>query len=309
MARKAKELNTEHMTAGQGEVKPAVEKKGRESVAHKAEALKRLVVQYVPCSTIKPNPYNPNRQADHEFELLCRSMKEDGFTQPVVAALITEAFLTDPSFKDRGFAIGDTVICDGEHRWRAAMHLGIIEIPLVYVPMAPSQMRIATLRHNRARGSEDVELTADVLRDLRDLGALDWAQESLMMDDVELDKLLEDIPVSEALAAEQYSEAWEPDKQGSTSVGTATTASMMAGHTIDGTPEALLKAREQEKRIAEAKTDEEKKAASKDSDVFRLALMFSGEEARIVKAAMGDKPALRVLEWAKAAMEAHPSAA
>jgi len=287
--------NTEKLTAGVG-VK--AEKHGKEVVEKKGQALKKLSVQYVPVTSIKPNPYNPNRQSPHEFELLCRSMQEDGFTQPVVALLLTKEFLNDPSFKGHGFGVGDTVICDGEHRWRAAMHLGLKEVPLVYVPMSPEQMRIATLRHNRARGSEDVELTAVVLRDLRELGALEWAQDSLMMEDVEIEKLLEDISAPDALAAEVYNEAWVPE---GTKTGTVCTAGMLAGHTIDGTPTALLKAREQEAALAAAKSDEERKSIQKDSNVYRLALMFSGEEAVLIKRVLGAKPALRVLEWAKAA--------
>ena len=34
-----------------------------------------------------------------------------------------------------------------------------------------------------------------VLRDLRELGALDWAQDSLMLDDSEMNRLLDDKPL------------------------------------------------------------------------------------------------------------------
>ena len=76
--------------------------------------------------------------------------------------------------------------------------------------MTYEQARIATLRHNRARGSEDIELTSEVLRDLENLGALDWAQDSLMMDDLELQRMLEDIPAPEAMGDEEFGTAWIP---------------------------------------------------------------------------------------------------
>ena len=40
------------------------------AVAKKAKQLKRLEVEYVPIDALKPNPYNPNRQNEHDFELL-----------------------------------------------------------------------------------------------------------------------------------------------------------------------------------------------------------------------------------------------
>lgn len=293
-----KKLNTEQFTAGAVDQKAV--KKGQKEVEKKSHALKRLIIQYVAVSDIKPNSYNPNRQDPHAFELLLKSITEDGFTQPIVVVKVTEQTKADPAFKAAN--IGDTVVVDGEHRWRAAQHLGFKEVPVVYTDMTPEQMRIATLRHNRARGDEDLELTAQVLKDLRELGALDWAQDSLMMDDVEMQKLLDDIPAPEALAGEQYSEAWTPDK------GAGTMGEVHAGHMVDGTPEALLKAREQEAALERAKTEEERRAIQKDNNVYRMALMFTGEEATIVKKALGDKPAVRVLDWARAYVQANPNA-
>ena len=70
--------------------------------------------------------------------------------------------------------------------------------------------RVSTLRHNRARGSEDIQLTAQVMRDLEKLGALDWAQDTLMLSDVEVNRLLEDVPAPESLKNEEFSTAWTP---------------------------------------------------------------------------------------------------
>lgn len=287
-----KNLNTEQFTAAlDPKTVAAAVAKTKKAVEKKSHALKRLVIQYVAIESIRPNSYNPNRQDPHAFELLTKSITEDGFTQPIVVVKVTAETLADPAFKNA--KLGDTVVVDGEHRWRAAQHLGFKEVPVVYTDMTPEQMRIATLRHNRARGDEDIELTAMVLKDLRELGALEWAQDSLMLDDVEMEKLLEDIPAPEALAGEQYSEAWVPEK------GVGGTGMVSAGHMVDGTPEALLKAREQEAALEKAKTEEERRAVIRDSNVFRLALMFTGEEATEVKKALGDKPAARVLEWAR----------
>lgn len=247
--------------------------KGRAEVEKRANALQELVVEYVSIDTLQPNSYNPNRQSEHDFELLKKSMSEDGFTQPIV---VQEETLT---------------IVDGEHRWRAGRDLGYTEVPIVKVTMTPEQMRIATLRHNRARGSEDIELSAAVLRDLEQLGALDWAQDSLMLDDAEIQKLLEDVSAPEALAAADYAEAWEPSDQ----VDPMDRAAGMYGDS-SMTPAAADALREREKQIAEAKTEEERVAIRKDRALYRVSLVYAQEEAAIVKKVLEPAPAARLLE-------------
>jgi len=221
---------------------------------------------------VQPNSYNPNRQNEHEFKLLCSSMQEDGFTQPIIVA-------------------SDGTIVDGEHRWRAAQAIGLKMIPVVRVPMEAAQARIATLRHNRARGSEDIELATEVLRDLERLGALDWAADSLDLSDAELQRLLEDIPAPEALAKEQFSEAWVP--------GSVQGEADTDGRMVTSTPMGIDQSRLQERRLQDAKTAEEREAAIRDTKVFRLTLIFSGEEGETVRMGLGPQPAVTVLEFCK----------
>lgn len=274
----------------QQRVSDKVKKKGKRTVAKKNKMLSTLEVSYFPVNDILPNEWNPNRQSDHDFELLLKSMSEDGFTQPLVCIRTEE---------------GRIKIVDGEHRWRAANTLGFEEVPVVVTPMTEEQAKIATLRHNRARGSEDIELTAELLRDLEKVGALDWAQDSLMLDDIEINKLLEDVPAPEALAGEDWSEAWEPsndrnldDKEDvevttetreidSSGGGTVAAASSIA---------AVERQREREKQLAEAKTAEERQALRKDHDIFRLYLTFTGDEATVVKTVLGNRAAEKVIE-------------
>ena len=125
--------------------------------------------------SLEPNPYNPNRQSEDVFEMLCKSIQEDGFTQPILVHKQTRQ------------------IIDGEHRWRAARHMGMSQIPTVMVEMDPDQMRIATLRHNRARGEEEEDLVSDIFKQLEEMGSLDRAQEALQMDDMDIQKILGNI--------------------------------------------------------------------------------------------------------------------
>ena len=245
-------------------------RKGRRKVEKKAKMLERLNVEYINLDSLKPNDYNPNRQSDHDFELLLRSMEEDGFTQPVVVNK-------------------DLVIVDGEHRWRAANTLGIKEIPIVKVNMSKEQMRISTIRHNRARGSHDVQLEAEVLRDLQKLGAIDWAKDSLMLDDLELNRLINDVSAPDDLAGEEYSESWTPTELKPEDTSTD-------GMAQSGTIKAIEAMREREKRIEQAKTEEDKAKIRQESTYYRLNLIFANEEAKTVKEVLGDKPAIKILE-------------
>lgn len=272
----------------QEKVSEKIKKKGRKTVDKKNKVLESLDIQYINVNDIHPNEWNPNRQSEHDFELLLKSMREDGFTQPVVAIKTDEGLIK---------------IVDGEHRWRAAHTLGFDEIPVVITPMTEEQAKIATLRHNRARGSEDVDLTAELLRDLEKLGALDWAQDSLMMDDTEIQKMLEDIPAPEALAADEYTEAWEPGEMSGAQedAGTSTREIQGAsGVTVAAASIASIeRQRERERQIAEAKTAEERQALKKDNDIFRLYLTFTGDEATLVKQILGEQAAEKLIEMCK----------
>jgi ParB/RepB/Spo0J family partition protein len=266
--------------------------KGRRTVAKNIKSLERLNVQYVEPSDITPNDYNPNRQSEHDFELLVRSMSEDGFTQPIIVHKQTNQ------------------IVDGEHRWRAAQKLGYDEIPVVYVEMTPEQMRVSTLRHNRARGSEDIELAAQVLRDLQKLGALDHAQDSLMLDDVELNRLLNEIDAPDALAGEFFEDAWVPDDtptHAQNSEGAGTDAVTLKGpvgdYDVAMSKNAVEAQRDKERRIAAARSAEERQMIQRDSAVVRVSLIFTGDEAKVVKSVLGSTPAESLVSLCVAEIE------
>jgi hypothetical protein len=263
--------------------------RGNAKIEKRNRVLEQLKIEYVSIDELRPNEYNPNRQSTDEFELLCRSIREDGFTQPVIVIKDTK------------------VIVDGEHRWRAARHLSqedptLRNIPVVFVDMNEEQRRISTLRHNRARGTEDVDLVGAVFRDFRELGVLDWAQDSLMVDDVEMERLLSDLPAPEALAGTVFSEAWAPTTldDDSSASGRGVNAEAFVGGSAASSVEASDRLRERERRLAEARDEQEREAIRRDTDVFRLNLTFTGEEGSIVRSALGGTPAVRLLEWCRA---------
>lgn len=256
--------------------KATVEQKGLDSIVRKASALQRLEIVYVPIDSIKPNRYNPNRQDEKEFKMLQESMSEDGFTQPIVVQKATNE------------------IVDGEHRWRAARAKGYETVPVVFVNMTEEQMRISTLRHNRARGAEDQELVTQVLKDLRELGALGWAQETLQISDKDMQVLIDDVPVSEALAGASFSEGWSPVrnlKEGSSE------KSDVQMHSSVSEMNAQLN-----ERLRSATTPEERQQIEADrrASTYRVSVVFSAEDVALVKEALGSKPVEGLLAMCRA---------
>lgn len=264
----------ESKSKGKRPPKPKVEKNN--------VVLDQLDVIYLPVNEIKPNSYNPNRQSQHDFELLCKSIAEDGFTQPIVVLRATKE------------------IVDGEHRWRACKALGYDEVPCVLTDMTPEQMRIATLRHNRARGSEDANLAADVLKSLAEMGddVLAHAQDSLQMDDVEIARLTKELSDKNEVAQMEMQvpeSMLGPAGKGQTQIDKT--------HAIDHTADET---RAKEKILAQAKAQEEKKMQAADANVYRLMLFFTGEEAKVIKAILeqGDGAAQNLLRFCQEEVEA-----
>lgn len=240
--------------------------KAKDKARKKLESIKleHLTIEYVPTDSIKPNSYNPNRQAEHEFELLMKSMRTDGFTQPVIA-------LRD-----------GRVIVDGEHRWRAAHAIGLEEIPVVFVDMTPEQMRVSTLRHNRARGSEDAELAAVLLQDLKQLEADNDIADALGLTVDEINQLVADFSHPQVLEQPEVIEAQE------------------TGDTV-----AIQNAR----RAAAIKLDDQKREEdvmqkARDKDVFRVNFTLVGEEATVVRRVLGDEPAVMLLTMCREELQA-----
>lgn len=114
-------------------------------------------VQLIPIDTVRGNDYNPNRVAPPEMRLLIRSIQKDGFTMPVVVA-----------GEGKGY-----VVVDGFHRRQAAKNNRQIRESLGnYLPVVRLEKKLedriaATVRHNMARGTHQVELTARLVTLLR----------------------------------------------------------------------------------------------------------------------------------------------
>lgn len=157
----------------------------------------------VPFEKIVPNTYNPNSVAPPEMELLYTSIKEDGYTMPIVCYYLKQ--------EDKYF------IVDGFHRWRIMMeHKDIYERENGMLPVAvidkPIDKRMAsTIRHNRAKGAHDVDLMSNIIRELYELGRSDaWISKNLGMDKDEILRLKQITGLASLFKDVNFGKAWKP---------------------------------------------------------------------------------------------------
>ena len=152
---------------------------------------------------IIPNHYNPNAVAPPEMELLYDSIREDGYTMPIVCYYVQ--------------AQDKYVIVDGFHRYRVMKeHPDIYErekgmLPVSVIDKPLSERMASTIRHNRARGSHDVDLMSQIVKELHDLGRSDkWIMQHLGMDPDELLRLKQITGLAALFRDCKFGRAWIP---------------------------------------------------------------------------------------------------
>lgn len=157
----------------------------------------------VPIDKIKPNVYNPNTVAPPEFKLLYDSIKEDGYTMPIVCYYSAE----DDTY----------IIVDGFHRYRIMLDYpdiyeregGMLPVSVIDKPI--DHRMASTIRHNRARGSHSVDLMSNIIKELHDIGRSDnWISKHLGMDKDEILRLKQITGLSALFKDVGYGKAWRP---------------------------------------------------------------------------------------------------
>ncbi len=160
----------------------------------------------VPIEKIKPNTYNPNAVAPPEMKLLYESIKEDGYTMPIVCYYNHEKDIY--------------VIVDGFHRYRIMMeHRDIYErekglLPVSVIKKSIDKRMASTVRHNRARGSHSVDLMSNIVKELNELGRSDaWICKHLGMDRDEVLRLKQITGLTALFKDVKFGQAWRPEKE------------------------------------------------------------------------------------------------
>lgn len=157
----------------------------------------------VPIEKIVPNSYNPNSVAPPEMKLLYDSIKEDGYTMPIVCYY--------------NKAKDNYIIVDGFHRYRIMLeHPDIYEreggvLPVSVIDKTLEHRMASTIRHNRARGAHNVELMSNIVKELHELGRSDaWISRHLGMDKDEILRLKQITGLAALFKDVKFGAAWVP---------------------------------------------------------------------------------------------------
>lgn len=163
-------------------------------------------ILWVPAESVHANDYNPNSVAPPEMRLLEHSIREDGYTQPIVT-----------------FADGEErEVVDGFHRNRVGKECKAVrQRVLGYLPVVTinehredkSDRIAATIRHNRARGKHQVTAMSDIVLELKRRNWCDAkVAKELGMDADEVLRLTQIGGLAEMFADREFSEAWEVEQ-------------------------------------------------------------------------------------------------
>lgn len=159
-----------------------------------------LDCQWIPRTEVEPNDWNPNEMDEENAELLVKSIKNNGWTQPIV------------------IHAEEHYIIDGEQRWTISEHPDIAynedltpsDVPAGYIPVHgivvdEDEAKISTVQHNRCRGELQEERLVDYIEEFNEDDSLDELSDNLQMDtddmlsvisDSEDDEYIDEIAVS-----------------------------------------------------------------------------------------------------------------
>lgn len=163
-------------------------------------------VQWVPADQVVANDYNPNKVAPPEMALLEHSIREDGYTQPIVAFRKSDSHIE---------------VVDGFHRHRIGKEstdiqtrvLGHLPVAVINEGRTETKDRMAaTIRHNRARGVHSIQPMAEIVAQLYFNG---WSNKriakELGMDPDEVLRLKQFTGIGTLFENRSFSPAWEVD--------------------------------------------------------------------------------------------------
>ena len=159
-------------------------------------------VRAIPIERVKANDYNPNAVAPPEMALLEISIWEDGYTQPVVTYYDSENDCY--------------IVVDGFHRYLTLKNSKRIMdrekgmLPVVVIDKELGDRMASTIRHNRARGSHNIELMSNIVAELVEMGKGDrWICQHIGMSADELLRLKQITGVAALFANRSFSDSWE----------------------------------------------------------------------------------------------------
>lgn len=161
-------------------------------------------VKSVHIDKIKSNDYNPNSVAPPEMALLETSIWEDGYTQPVVVVY---------DDKDDLYTV-----VDGFHRFTVLKNSKRIRerekemLPVVVLRKEIHDRMASTIRHNRARGTHNIELMSSIVAELVEIGKGDaWICKHIGMSADELLRLKQITGLAALFQNKEFSKSWDAE--------------------------------------------------------------------------------------------------
>jgi ParB-like chromosome segregation protein Spo0J len=157
-------------------------------------------IMWVKRTDLWSNDYNPNSVATPELELLRQSLREDGWSMPLIIR-------------------ADGEIVDGFHRWSISGEKEFYAItgglvPVTILPQAKDRAHQieSTVRYNRARGKHVVDPMADVVIELVKLGQTkEQVCKLLGMEDEEFDRLSDRGNMPKRGSKDKFEHGWIPN--------------------------------------------------------------------------------------------------
>jgi len=150
---------------------------------------------------LQANSYNPNAVAPPEMKLLETSIWEDGYTMPIVCYYLAD--------------VDKYEIVDGYHRYTTMLTSERIfkredgYLPVSVIDKDQSNRIASTIRHNRARGSHQIELMSTIVAELIEAGMSDgWILRHIGMDKDELLRLKQITGIAALFKDTEFSKAW-----------------------------------------------------------------------------------------------------
>lgn len=158
-------------------------------------------VQAIPLERIQANDYNPNSVARPEMDLLYESILNDGYTMPIVCYYNkdTDKYIIVDGFHRHSIMVKHKDIYDRENGM----------LPVAVIDKDLSDRMASTIRHNRARGSHNVDLMSNIVSELVEMGKSDnWILKHIGMDRDELLRLKQITGLASLFAGKEFSKSW-----------------------------------------------------------------------------------------------------
>ena len=157
------------------------------------------VVKWVKSERVVANVYNPNVVAPPEMKLLELSIRQDGYTQPIVVFNENDHY----------------TVVDGFHRTRVGKESEEINkrifdyLPIVVIDKPLKERMASTIRHNRARGTHAIQPMSRIVEELYFMG---WSDkkiaEQLGMEKDEILRLKQFTGLGNLFKNREFSKSW-----------------------------------------------------------------------------------------------------